>query len=108
MADYIMKKNSISKSQIITVLKKIPDPELNISIYDLGLINNITIGKKGDVHILMTLTSIGCPLFSTIQSEMERKIKKIKGVISVTTELTFDPPWNMDRMSKEARKQLGL
>jgi len=96
-----------TKTQIITVLKKVLDPELNVSIYDLGLIYDITVGKKGDIKILMTLTSIGCPLFTTIQSEMETKIKKIKGVKSVSTELTFDPAWNMDKMSTKAKEQLG-
>jgi len=91
-----------TKTQIISVLKKTSDPELNVSIYDLGLIYNVTVGKKGDVNILMSLTSIGCPLFSTIQSDMETRIKKVKGVKSVSIELTFDPPWNMDKMSKEA------
>jgi len=97
-----------TKIQIITALKKVLDPELNVSIYDLGLIYDITIGKKGDVKILMTLTSVGCPLFTTIQSEMEIKIKKIKGVKSVSIELTFDPAWNMDKMSTSAKKLLGF
>ncbi|KKT35458.1 MAG: hypothetical protein UW22_C0053G0018 [Candidatus Gottesmanbacteria bacterium GW2011_GWB1_44_11c] len=97
-----------TKTQIISVLKKTSDPELNVSIYDLGLIYNVTVGKKGDVNILMSLTSIGCPLFSTIQSDMETRIKKVKGVKSVSIELTFDPPWNMDKMSKEAKEKLGF
>jgi len=94
--------------QIIRALKKVLDPELQISIYDLGLIYNIGIGKKGDVKILMTLTSIGCPLFSTIESDIEEKIKKVKGVKSVHIELTFEPAWNMDTMKKEAKEKLGF
>ena len=97
-----------TKTQIITALKKVMDPELNVSIYDLGLIYDITIRKKGDVKILMTLTSVGCPLFTTIQSDMETKIKKIKGVTSVSIELTFDPAWNMDKMSTKAKELLGF
>lgn len=100
--------NMVTKAAVIKVLKNIPDPELNVSIYHLGLIYNITIGKNGAVTILMTLTSIGCPLFSTIQSELERNVKKIKGVKSVAVELTFDPPWNMDKMTKYAKEQLGF
>ena len=98
----------VTKSDIISVLKHIPDPELQISVYDLGLIYDITIGKKGDVHILMTLTSVGCPLFSTIESEIEKKVKKVKGVTSVTTDVIFDPPWSVERMSTSARKKLGI
>ena len=98
----------ITKLSIISALKKVLDPELNVSIYDLGLIYKITVGKKGDVKILMTLTSVGCPLFSIIQSDMEEKIRKVKGVTSVEIELTFDPVWNMDRMSKEGKEKLGI
>jgi len=98
----------LTKQKIISVLKKVLDPELRVSVWDLGLIYDIMIGKKGDVKILMTLTSVGCPLFTTIQSEMEENIKKVTGVSSVTIELTFDPAWNMDKMKKEAKEQLGL
>jgi len=98
----------VTKNQIIAVLKKVMDPELQVSIYDLGLIYDISIGKKGDVRILMSLTSIGCPLFTVIQSDMEEQVKKIKGVTNVSIELTFDPPWNMDKMSTEAKVHLGL
>jgi len=97
-----------TETQIIRALKKVLDPELQISIYDLGLIYNISIGKKGDVKILMTLTSIGCPLFSTIESDIEEKIKKVKGVKSVHIELTFEPAWNMDTMKIEAKEKLGF
>jgi len=98
----------LTKQKVVVTLKKVLDPELNVSIYDLGLIYDVTVGKRGGVDILMTLTSIGCPLFSTIQTDMETKIKKIKGVRSVKIHLTFDPPWNMDKMSKHAKVQLGL
>jgi metal-sulfur cluster biosynthetic enzyme len=98
----------LTKNQIISALKKVLDPELQISVYDLGLIYDITVGKKGNVKILMTLTSIGCPLFTTIQSEMEEAVKKIKGVTGVEIELTFDPPWNMDKISIEGKEKLGL
>jgi len=97
-----------TKIHIVNALKKVLDPELNVSIYDLGLIYDITIGKKGDVYILMTLTSVGCPLFATIQSDMEDKVQSVKGVTSVAIDLTFDPAWNMDKMSTEAKRKLGL
>ena len=89
------------------VLKEIMDPELNISLWDLGLIYDLTI-QTGHVEVVMTLTSIGCPLFGTIQREIEEHIRKIKGVKQVTVELTFEPPWTMDRMSEAARQQLGF
>jgi len=98
----------VTKAQIEKVLRTIPDPELNISIWDLGLIYNVSIDLKGNVKILMTLTSIGCPLFSMMEAPIREKISKIKGVKSVDIQLTFDPPWSMDKMSDKAKAQLGF
>lgn len=100
--------NMVTKKDIVAVLKTIPDPEINVSLWDLGLIYKISVGKKGRVGIMMTLTSMGCPLFSTMQKEIEEKVKEIKGVTSVTIDLTFEPPWTVDKMSKYARDQLGM
>jgi metal-sulfur cluster biosynthetic enzyme len=97
-----------TKSQIITILKKIPDPELNISVWDLGLIYDVKIGKKGDVVVVMTLTSPGCPLFSLMEKPIKTKVKKLQGVKSVVINLTFSPPWNADKMTKKGKKQLGF
>ncbi len=93
--------------QVEKVLKEIMDPELNISLWDLGLIYDLTI-KNGQVEVVMTLTSVGCPLFGTIQGDIEEQIGKIKGVKHVSVELTFEPPWSMDRMSEDARALLGF
>lgn len=98
----------ITKDKIIKVLKTIPDPELNISIVDLGLIYDVKITKKGEVTILMTLTSMGCPLFDMIKDSIEEKVKAVPGVTNVTIKLTFEPIWNIDKMTKEAREQLGI
>jgi len=97
-----------TKKQIIDVLKTIPDPELNISLWDLGLIYDVKVTPKGAVSIIMTLTTIGCPLFSTMQGLIEEKIKELPGIISVDIELTFEPPWTMDRMTKDAKALLGF
>ena len=98
----------VTKQSIINVLQTIQDPELSISLWDLGLIYGITVGKKGDVEILMTLTSVGCPLFDTIQEEIVAKVKKIRGVKNVMIELTFEPPWTVEKMSKTARDEMGI
>ena len=98
----------IKKSQIEKVLNTIPDPELGISILELGLIYAITVHPKGRVNILMTLTSVGCPLFDQIAQPIKEKIMKIKGVTSVDIDLTFEPPWTPDIMSKVAKMQLGF
>lgn len=99
----------MNKVNIISILKTIPDPELGISIWDLGLIYGIEINKKTkSVTIRMTLTSIGCPLFNLIADPIKESIKGIKGVKEVYVELTFEPPWTIDRMSPEARAQMGI
>jgi len=94
--------------QINKILRTIPDPELNISIVDLGLIYKVSITKNGVVDIKMTLTSVGCPLFSLIRDQIKDKLMKIKGVKKVNIILTFDPPWTTDKMSKTAKLQLGI
>jgi metal-sulfur cluster biosynthetic enzyme len=99
----------IAKKQIENVLKTIPDPELGISVWDLGLIYNIDIDdKKKSVNIRMTLTSIGCPLFSLISDPVRSAILEIKGVKDVNIDLTFEPPWSVEKMSRDARIQLGM
>ena len=98
-----------SKKQIEDVLKKIPDPEIGVSLWDLGLIYEIEIAKKeGTIRILMTLTTIGCPLFDLIAGPIREEVGKLKGVKRVDIDLTFEPPWSMDRLSEEAKAQLGF
>jgi len=97
-----------TKKDIIDILKTIPDPEINVSLWDLGLIYKVAVGKKGNVLIVMTLTSIGCPLFSTMESLIKEKVGEVSGVTSVDIELTFDPPWTMDKMTKTAKMELGM
>ena len=95
------------KTLVYSVLKTIPDPELGISIWDLGLIYKVDI-KEGNVSILMTLTSIGCPLFEVIETSIKEKVINIKGVKKVFIDVTFEPPWNMSKMSRKAKSQLGF
>lgn len=99
----------VTKKTIENVLKTIPDPEIGVSLWDLGLIYEIGIdAKTGIIHILMTLTTIGCPLFDLIAGPIREEVGKLKGVKKVDVELTFEPPWSMDRMSEEAKAQLGF
>ena len=101
-----MKK--ITKTAVIKKLSSVIDPELNISIVDLGLVYDVKI--KGDsINIKMTLTTIGCPLFSVIESEIKSKLKELGFKENkIEIELTFDPPWSIERMSPAARAILGL
>ncbi len=90
------------------MLKTIPDPELGISIMDLGLVYEVTMTTEGDVKVLMTLTTIGCPLFSLISDPIKQEVAKLSGVKNVEVELTFDPPWSIEKMSDEAKAGMGM
>lgn len=95
------------EKQVWQKLKEIPDPELNVSIVDLGLIYKVEI-RKQVAKITMTLTTIGCPLFAVIQQTIEEKVGEVKSINKVKIDLTFDPPWSMDLMSDDAKIKLGL
>ena len=97
-----------TKKDIENVLKDIPDPEIGVSLWDLGLVYDISINKKGLVDILMTLTTVGCPLFEQIADPIKERVGKLKGVKKVNIALTFEPPWTVDRMSKKAKMELGF
>lgn len=97
----------LSKKTILKKLKSIPDPELGINIVDLGLVYDVKI-KNGQVKVLMTLTSMGCPLFPQISQEIEKRLKGLKEIKGVKIDLTFDPAWSPEKMSKEAKARLGF
>jgi metal-sulfur cluster biosynthetic enzyme len=99
----------VTKKDVEKVLKKIPDPEIGVSIADLGLVYNIDVDKnRGLVEILMTLTTVGCPLYEQIADPIRQNVGKLKGVKKVVLTLTFEPPWTVDRMSEHAKAQLGF
>jgi metal-sulfur cluster biosynthetic enzyme len=89
-------------------LTEVLDPELGVSIVDLGLIYNVEVDNHGVCLITMTLTTIGCPLFGQIQKEIEDKVMEAEEVEEVTIDLTFDPPWTPEKMSESAKIDLGL
>jgi len=96
-----------AKKLIQQKLFEVLDPELNISIVDLGLVYDIRpIGKK-QVVITMTLTTIGCPLFPLIEGEIRSKLKEI-GVENIKINLVFDPPWTMEKITAKGKAALGL
>jgi len=99
---------SLSKQLLLKQLKKVLDPELGISVVDLGLIYDVKMGKKGKVEVTMTLTTMGCPLFTLMSEPIKEKLKKLKGVKEVEVVLTFDPPWSPEKMSREAKVKLGF
>lgn len=96
------------RDQVIEVLHTVYDPELPVNIFELGLVYEIQIGANNSVDIIMTLTAPACPVAGDIIFEVQQKVAAIAGVTDVHVQLTFDPPWNKDMMSEEARLELGF
>ena len=96
------------KNSIIEVLKTIFDPEIPVNIYDLGLIYEVNVFPDFAVEIVMTLTSPSCPAAGVLPGEVEQKAKSVSGVKDVTLELVFEPSWNQEMMSEEAKLELGF
>jgi len=96
------------QERVIAVLRNVFDPEIPVNIYDLGLIYDLKIDPSGAVSIRMTLTSPACPVAGSLPGEVQARVSAIPGVTSVHVELVWDPPWDMSRMSDEARLQLGF
>ncbi|MBX5448646.1 iron-sulfur cluster assembly protein [Thermogemmatispora sp.] len=99
----------INEADVIEALRECYDPEIPVNIYDLGLVYGIDINQEtGHVHIKMTLTSMGCPLVGDVMSEVEMRVSQVENVKSCDVEMTFDPPWTPDRMTEDAKWELGL
>lgn len=93
---------------VVKTLKTIYDPEIPVDIYELGLIYDVMINEDNNVKILMTLTSPNCPVAESLPKEVEDKVKAIEHINGAEVEITFDPPWNKDLMSEEAKLELGM
>ena len=96
------------KTEIVSTLRNIYDPEIPVNIYDLGLIYAIDIDDEYNVHITMTMTAPDCPEAEYMFQEVRTMVKVIAGVKSVDVELTFNPPWDYVNLSDEVKLQLGL
>ncbi len=94
--------------QIIAALRTVYDPEISTNIYDLGLIYAIDAVGERDIAIKMTLTAPGCPVAGILPGEVERAVESVDSVDRCHVELVWDPPWTKDRMSDEARLELGM
>ncbi|MBS1618412.1 MAG: DUF59 domain-containing protein [Bacteroidetes bacterium] len=96
------------KAAAIEVLKTIFDPEIPVNIYELGLIYEVNVMEGNVIEIVMTLTSPSCPVAGTLPGEVEEKVKSVSGVTDAVVELVFEPAWNQDMMSEEAKLELGF
>jgi metal-sulfur cluster biosynthetic enzyme len=95
----------VTEEQVFQALSSVRDPELPLNIVDLGLIYDVSI-ENDAVTVKMTLTTPGCPMHSTIKGEAEEALRKLSGIQSVRVEIVWDPPWNTDMMSEEAKRML--
>src|SRR5690606_12194609 len=94
--------------KIEEVLRTVYDPEIPVNIMDLGLVYELKVSDDGKVKIVMTLTAPGCPVAGDIVAEVQQKAEAVEGVTDVYVHLTFDPPWNREMMSEEAKLELGF
>ncbi|HLP55843.1 MAG TPA: SUF system Fe-S cluster assembly protein [Fluviicola sp.] len=96
------------EDKIVAILKTIYDPEIPVDIYELGLIYEVQINKEGHVDIDMTLTSPNCPVAESLPKDVREKVESVEGVTSAEVHIVFDPPWDKDMMSEEAKLELGF
>jgi FeS assembly SUF system protein len=96
------------ENTIVDVLKSIYDPEIPVDVYELGLIYEVKIDKEKNVEIQMTLTSPNCPVAESMPKEVEDKVAEISDVKSAKVNIVFDPPWDKEMMSEEAKLELGF
>ena len=96
------------EANVIAALRTIYDPEIPVNIYDLGLVYGLDIDNSGRVDIRMTLTAPACPVAETFPGTVEQRLYEVPGVTEVRVELVWEPPWNPDRLSEDAKLSLGL
>ncbi len=103
-----MSNQTTLRDRIEDTLRTVYDPEIPVNIMELGLVYNIEVKEENVVFVTMTLTAPACPVAGDIVREVEEKVKGVPGVKDAHIQLTFDPPWNKEMMSEEARLELGF
>ena len=103
----------ITEEKVIEILKQCYDPEIPIDLYNLGLIYEIKIQEafeknKSDINIIMSLTTPGCTMGQYMSDDIKSKVERLNGINNATVEVTFDPPWEPEMMTDEARVKLGV
>ncbi len=101
-------QKSLFEAEVIEQIRTVYDPEIPVNVYDLGLIYDIQISDNRDVHIVMTLTSPACPVAGILPGEVETAVRNTQGIGKTTLELTWDPPFTIDRIPDEIRLMLGI
>ncbi|MFO7655916.1 MAG: SUF system Fe-S cluster assembly protein [Bacteroidales bacterium] len=104
-----MEKNLLhTETEIVHVLREIYDPEIPVNIYDLGLIYDIEIDESEKATITMTLTAPNCPVADSLLAEVKEKVETVEGISNAKVNLVFDPPWDPNMLSEEAKFELGM
>ena len=96
------------KLKVVDILKKCNDPELPIDLWNLGLIYDLSIDKFNNIKIIMTLTTVNCPVADSFPLDVAKKVHELPNTGQVSVNLTFQPPWNKDMMSDDAKLALGF
>lgn len=96
------------RNAVIEKLRDVYDPEIPVSIYELGLVYEITIDDAFNARVLMTLTAPNCPVAESLPQEVKEAVMSVSGINTAEVEITFDPPWDEDMMSEEAKLEMGL
>ena len=100
---------AINEAEVIDALRECYDPEIPVNIVDLGLVYDVEIDEEAEnVHVTMTLTALGCPMAGEVIAEVEMRVSQVENVKSCKVDLTFDPPWSPDRMTEDAKWELGM
>ncbi|MDE5658291.1 MAG: iron-sulfur cluster assembly protein [Muribaculaceae bacterium] len=97
-----------TEEKIVSMLKMVYDPEIPVDIYSLGLVYKIDLDDDGNLVIDMTMTAPNCPMADFIVDDARYKLESIEGVKSVTINVVFEPEWNKDMMTEEAKLELGF
>lgn len=96
------------QENILGALENVIDPELGIDIVNLGLIYGVTMNEDGVCDVVMTLTTMGCPLADHIEADIKRALEDIPEVSEINVNIVWDPPWGKDKMSRYAKIALGI
>lgn len=97
-----------TEQRIVNILKTVFDPEIPVNIYDLGLIYKIDVTEQGEANIDMTLTAPNCPAADFIMEDVRQKVESVDGIEVANINLVFEPTWDKDMMSEEAKLELGF
>jgi FeS assembly SUF system protein len=96
------------QERVLEALRTVYDPEIPVNLVDLGLIYDLVVRRDGKVYVEMTLTTPACPVAGSLPGEVEKAVRGVDGVTDAGVKLVWTPPWTRERMSEEAKLELGL